>query len=59
MSKNIGPYSTEIKAAKSLVVFKDKKLDSRGLPLSPFQDLGWPGWFHKLTFAFSSSPATC
>ena len=38
---------------------KDKELDTQELPLSPLQDLYWPSWFHKLTFAFLPSPTVC
>ena len=51
----------EIKSIKISYDFqeKDKELDSQELSLSPFQDLYWPSWFHKLTFIFFPNLTTC
>ena len=57
----MGPYSSGHKSIKIFYDFeeKDKELDSQELLLSPWRDLYWPSWFHKLTFIFLPISSTC
>ena len=57
----MGSYSSGDKNIKISydIQEEDKELDSKGLPLSPMQDLYWPSWFQKLTFTFLPNPTTC